>query len=128
MTSKGYHKLSVREKEQKEEENKTQDDSTTGSQPKKFSRRYKILFGLLIVLMFGVGVTVGIVLRQKTGKIKMFIYLNYVSSFLNCLDNWPTTDCSVVLTDSNLQCSAALLFTVLLLLYTTMPIKIQPYT
>ena len=79
MTSKGYHKLSVREKEQKEEENKTQDDSSD-NQPKKFSRRYKILFGLFTVLMFGVGVTVGIVLRQKTGikiNIKKCVYITY---------------------------------------------------
>ena len=76
MTSKGYHKVSAREKQQKEEleyaddvddGGEKTDDNSTGKQPKKFSRRYHILSGLLIVLMFGVGVTVGIVLRQKTG-------------------------------------------------------------
>ena len=91
MTSKGYHKLSVKEKEQKEDEN---NGSSSGNQPKKFSRRYKILFGLFTVLMFGVGVTVGIVLRQKTGKINRHYdiqlqaqvqYLLVLSSTVNLL-------------------------------------------
>ena len=75
MTSKGYQKLSIQEGEEAKDElqqqkgrasNKKSNDKSTDQ--KKFSRRYYILFGLFMILMFGVGVTVGIVLRQKTGK------------------------------------------------------------
>ena len=73
MTSKGYRKLSIEEKEPEKgpflQENTDKDSQNDKSNTKKFSRRYHILFGLFTVMMFGVGLTVGLVIRQKTGKI-----------------------------------------------------------
>ncbi|XP_066921134.1 prolyl endopeptidase FAP-like, partial [Clytia hemisphaerica] len=71
MTSKGYRKLSIEEKEPAEkgpflQENTDKDSQNDKSKTKKFSRRYHILFGLFTVMMFGVGLTVGLVIRQKT--------------------------------------------------------------